>query len=339
VVKRTKTGASTDEEVLRRLSPTHELPAKMLEYREISKLSSTYVEALPKGIDPKSGRIHTSFNQTVAATGRLSSSEPNLQNIPIRTELGRQIRKAFVPSRRGNRFLAADYSQVELRILAHLSQDPQLIESFRKGADVHRMTAAEMFHIDPKAVSDSQRASAKTINFGILYGMTPFGLAKELGVSQPEAEEFIDRYFSRYPEVRRYLASSLEEARRRGYCTTLFHRRRYIPELMAKDPTLRQFAERTAINAPIQGSAADLIKVAMVAIDRAIEEKGLSSRMLLTVHDELIFEVPQGELEEMSHLVKEVMESPTLGGKPIALSVPIEVKLKTGRNWLEASHS
>ncbi len=334
VIKRTKTGASTDEEVLRRLSTLHELPAKLLEYREMFKLKSTYVDALPKLIDPKTGRIHTSFNQTVTATGRLSSSEPNLQNIPIRTELGRQIRRAFVPASPGYLFLAADYSQIELRILAHLSQDAGLLKAFSEGQDIHRVTAANVFHVSLEAVTSSQRAAAKTINFGIIYGMSPFGLAKELGISQQEAIDFIERYFAQYPGVRVFLDRVLEETREKGYCTTLFHRRRYIPEINAKDVNVRQFAERTALNAPIQGSAADLIKIAMVHIDRAIQEKGLQSRMLLTVHDELVFEVPMEELGLLQDLVKRLMEAPSL-----KLSVPIEVNVKTGRNWLEASHA
>ncbi len=337
VLKRTKTGPSTDEEVLRRLAVSHELPATILEYRELFKLKSTYVDALPKLIDPKTGRIHSSFNQTVTSTGRLSSSEPNLQNIPIRTELGRQIRKVFVP-RPGWFFLSADYSQIELRILAHLSQDEGLLSAFREGEDIHRVTAAEIFHIGPEKVSADERAVAKTINFGIVYGMSPFGLAKELGIPQDQAQEFIGRYFERYPGIRSALARSLEQARRDGYCTTLLNRRRYIPELNAKDPVIRQFAERMAVNAPVQGSAADLIKVAMVALDRAMRGKRMASRMLLTVHDELVFEAPPDELEEMKRLVKETMESPALQGKPIRLSVPLEVRMTVGRNWLEASH-
>lgn len=338
VIKRTKTGASTDEGVLRRLAALHELPARILEYREMFKLSSTYVEALPRLMDPETGRIHTSFNQTVTATGRLSSSDPNLQNIPIRTEMGRQIRRAFVPSVPQKIFLSADYSQIELRILAHLSGDACLSESFRRGEDVHRVTAAEIFSTDPKSVAPEQRAVAKTINFGIVYGMSPFGLAKELGLDQAQAESFIQRYFARYRGVQAYLARSLEEARERGYCTTLLNRRRTIPELHSKEIHLRQFAERTAINAPIQGSAADLIKVAMVAIDQALLSQGFEARMLLTVHDELIFEVPEEELEKVRLLVEGVMEAPAFLGKPIRLSVPMEVNLKVGRNWLEASH-
>ncbi|MBI3318440.1 MAG: DNA polymerase I [Candidatus Omnitrophica bacterium] len=338
VVKRTKTGASTDEEVLRRLSKRHPLPGMILEYREMYKLRSTYVEALPKLIDPTTGRIHTSFNQTVTATGRLSSSDPNLQNIPIRTPLGRQIRKAFVPSDPGKAFLAADYSQIELRILAHLSEDEALTAAFQAAQDIHRVTAAEVFHLPEEKVDGAQRSAAKAINFGIVYGMTPFGLAKELGVDPPEAQEFIERYFSRYPGVKRYLDRVLEQAREKGYCTTLLQRRRYIPELHSKDLAVRQFAERTALNAPIQGSAADLIKLAMVSIDRKITEEGLESRMLLQVHDELIFEVPRGELEEISAFVRQAMESPSFRGEKLSFRVPIEVKLTAGSNWLEASH-
>ncbi len=336
VIKKTKTGASTDEEVLKRLSLMHPLPAKILEYRETHKLRSTYVEALPKLVDPLTGRIHTSLNQTVTATGRLSSSNPNLQNIPIRTEAGRRIRRAFVSSGQGNLLLAADYSQIELRIMAHLSEDERLVKAFLEGEDIHKVTAAEMFHLKPEEISADQRAAAKTINFGIIYGMTPFGLAKELGISPPQAEEFIQSYFGRYPKVKVYLQKSLEESRQKGYCTTIFNRRRYIPELHSKDPVIRQFAERTAINAPIQGSAADLIKVAMVVLDRIMRKMGLRSVMILQVHDELIFDVPNEELEKMKGLVREAMESPTLSGKTVKLSVPIEVKLKTGRSWFEA---
>ncbi len=338
VIKRTKTGASTDEEVLRRLALLHELPRKILEYRELAKLSSTYVEAIPSMADPSDGRVHCSFNQTVTATGRLSSSGPNLQNIPIRTELGRQIRRGFVPSERDGLLLAADYSQIELRILAHLSEDEALVEAFRQGQDIHRVTAAEIFHVEPQQVTPDQRGVAKTINFGILYGMSAFGLARELEVDQAEAGRFIDRTFARYPRVREYLARSLEETHRRGYCVTLFNRRRYLPELSAKEPSVRQFAERMAVNAPIQGSAADLIKVAMVAIDRALQEKGFRARMVCQVHDELIFDLPAAELKPVQALVKELMESPTLAGKPVRLRVPIQVNLKSGPNWYDASH-
>ena len=338
VVKRTKTGASTDEEVLRRLSTMHELPAKILEYRELAKLSSTYVEALPRLVSPETGRIHCSFNQTVTATGRLSSSNPNLQNIPIRAELGRQVRRGFVPSREGWLFLAADYSQVELRILAHLSGDPGLVGAFQRGEDVHRITAADVFGVKPAEVTAKMRAAAKTINFGIVYGMTSFGLSKELETDLSEAEGFIGRYFARYPKVREYLDQTLEETKRRGYCTTLLNRRRYIPELKAKEPTVRQFAERMAVNAPIQGSAADLIKVAMVAIDGELQAKGFAARMLLQVHDELVFELPPEEMAKVEELVRERMEQPRLSGKPIRLEAPLVVNFQSGANWFEASH-
>jgi len=338
VVKRTKTGPSTDEEVLRRLSTMHELPAKILEYRELAKLDSTYVKAIPELVDPETGRVHASFNQMVTATGRLSSSNPNLQNIPIRSELGRRIRKGFVSSHRDGWILTADYSQIELRILAHLSEDEALIEAFNAGQDVHRATASLIFGVAPEQVEPDQRSAAKTINFGLIYGMSSFGLSKELGVDPGQAQEFIDQYFARFPRVKGYLDRSLEESRRRGYCLTLFNRRRNIPELSAKEASVRQFAERMAINAPVQGSAADLIKAAMVAIDRELEGKGFSGRMVCQVHDELIFDLPDPELEPVRRMVKEMMEAPSFSGKPVRLRVPIEVNLKHGRNWYEASH-
>ena len=338
VIKRNKTGPSTDEEVLRRLSLMHEFPKRILEYRELSKLNSTYVEALPRLVRGQTGRIHASFNQTVTATGRLSSSNPNLQNIPIRAELGRQIRRGFVASGRDGLLLTADYSQIELRILAHLSEDPQMMESFRNGEDIHRTTAAEIFHCQPGEVGGRERSIAKTINFGVVYGMTAFGLSKELQIDPSEADDFITRYFARYPGVRRYLDRSLEEARRRGYCLTLFQRRRNIPELTAKELTVRQFAERIAVNAPIQGSAADLIKLAMVQIDRVLEEAGFKARMVSQVHDELIFDVPGRELEQVQALVCKTMEAPLFCGEPVRLQVPIQVNLRSGRNWYDASH-
>ena len=339
VMKRTKTGASTDEEVLRRLSPMHELPARVLEYREMSKLSSTYVEAIPPMADPATGRIHASFNQLVTATGRLSSSGPNLQNLPIRTEAGRRIRRGFVPSAPDGWILTADYSQIELRILAHLSEDEALIGAFLRGEDVHRVTAARIFGVKPEAVAPDQRSAAKTINFGIVYGMTSFGLSRELGVDPAQAQEFIDQYFARYPGVKKYLEESLAASKRRGYCLTLFNRRRGLPELSAKEISVRQFAERMAINAPIQGSAADLIKIAMVSIDRQLQERGFLGRMVCQVHDELVFDLPGKELEPVQRLVKEIMEEPVLSGKPVRLRVPVEVNLKAGRNWYEASHA
>ncbi|PIQ82163.1 MAG: DNA polymerase I [Candidatus Omnitrophica bacterium CG11_big_fil_rev_8_21_14_0_20_64_10] len=336
VIKRTKTGPSTNEEVLLRLAKKHPLPEAILEYRELAKLRSTYVEPLPKLVAPETGRIHASFNQAVAATGRLSASNPNLQNIPIRTEIGRQIRKAFIPSRSAWVILAADYSQIELRILAHLSGDTALVRAFESGEDIHRATAAEMFHVPAKQVTADQRAAAKTINFGIVYGMSAFGLSRELGIAPAEAQEFIDRYFKRYAGVAAYLKASLVSARKRGYCLTLLNRRRLIPELKSKNVNLRQFAERTAINAPIQGSAADMIKMAMVALDRRLRAEKLEAALLIQVHDELVFETPKKEVDRLTALVREVMAAPEVDGHRIALSVPVEVTVHTGPDWLEA---
>ncbi len=329
VVKRTKTGFSTDSEVLQKLAEAHPFPKKLLEYRELAKLISTYLEALPHLIDPATGRLHTSFHQTGTATGRLSSSDPNLQNIPIKTELGRQIRKAFIPGEAGWRLLAADYSQIELRILAHLSGDPQLIEAFREGRDIHRYTASLIYGTPEADVSPQMRNAMKAINYGILYGMSAHGLSKELGIAHEEAATFIEAYFARYPKVRGFLDAQIEQARREGYVQTLLGRRRYIPEVNSPDPIVQQFGERMAVNAPIQGTAADLIKRAMVQLAAALKHKGLASRMLLQVHDELVFECPPEEAEPLALLVRQIMEG------AIALAVPLEVVVKQGPNWLE----
>jgi len=329
VVKKTKTGISTDEEVLRKLSPKHRLPGALIEYREFAKLKSTYVDALPGMINERTGRLHTSFNQTVTATGRLSSSDPNLQNIPIKTEEGRKIRKAFIPYRAGEVILSADYSQIELRILAHLSGDRDLMKAFREGLDIHAYTASLVFGVPEKDVTPEMRGMAKTVNFGIIYGMSPYGLSQSLGIEVDKAKEFIDSYFSRYPRVKSYLEGVLEDARRDGYVSTILGRRRSIPEIKSDDVRLKGFAERTAINAPVQGSAADVIKVAMIAIHEELEKRGLETKMILQVHDELVFNVPQDELREAIAIVKDRME------KVIRLSVPIEAHIKAGPNWLE----
>jgi len=328
VVKKTKTGISTDVEVLETLSPLHSLPKELLRYRELSKLKSTYVDALPELINKKTGRLHTSFNQAVTATGRLSSSNPNLQNIPIKTEEGRKIRKAFI-GEKGNIIMSADYSQIELRILAHLSKDPELIAAFEKDRDVHNHTASLVFGVEEKEVTPGMRANAKTVNFGIIYGISAFGLGKGLGINPGGAQQFIDSYFERYPAVRVYMEDKIEEARSAGYVTTLFNRRRYIPEINTGGMRERQQAERIAINTPVQGSAADLIKIAMINIHRSMKEKKLKSLMTLQVHDELVFEVPKSELEEMKGLVKEKMEG------AVKLLVPIKVSVKYGKNWME----
>ncbi|MBI3088540.1 MAG: DNA polymerase I [Candidatus Omnitrophica bacterium] len=329
VVKRTKTGPSTDSEVLQKLSDTHPLPKKLIEYRELAKLSSTYLEALPELIDPKTGRLHTTFHQTGTATGRLSSSEPNLQNIPIKTELGRQVRRAFVPGEHGWVLIAADYSQIELRILAHLSGDPALGEAFRQEHYIHRYTASLIYGVEERDVTAEMRGAMKAINYGILYGMSPFGLAKELGIPQEEAAAFIEAYFARYPNVRAFLDGQIEQARRDGFVQTLLGRRRYIPEVTSPDPVTRQFGERMAVNAPIQGSAADLIKQAMVQLHHWLRAQGLKSRMILQVHDELVFEAPPKEREALVGQARRIMEH------AIELSVPLRVLVKTGPNWLD----
>ena len=330
VIRRTKTGYSTDVAVLEALAGEHELPRKILEYRQLAKLKSTYIDALPKLIHPETGRIHTSFNQTVTATGRLSSSDPNLQNIPIRTELGRRIRQAFIAPDENHLLLDVDYSQIELRILAHLSEDENLIKAFREDGDIHTRTACAMFGVPPEFVTPELRRRAKTINFGIIYGMSPFGLAEQLGISRHEAKTLIDQYFQQYPGVKTYIKRTLEDARRKGYVTTLLGRRRYLPEINSSNRQMREFAERTAINTPVQGTAADLIKVAMVRVWRKLREGGYRTKMILQVHDELVFEVPKDELEEVKNLVVGQMEG------ALKLKVPIKVDVGVGTNWLEA---
>jgi len=328
VVKKTKTGASTDVEVLERLSSLHALPKELLRYRELSKLKSTYVDALPELINKKTHRLHTSFNQAVTATGRLSSSNPNIQNIPVKTEEGRKIRKAFI-GEKGNFIMSADYSQIELRILAHLSKDQELIAAFEKDRDVHARTASLIFGVEEKDVTPEMRANAKTVNFGIIYGISAFGLGKGLGIDPGSAQQFIDSYFERYPSVRVYMEDKIEEARSAGYVTTLFNRRRYIPEIKTGGIREQQQAERIAINTPVQGSAADLIKIAMINIHKKMKEKKLKSLMTLQVHDELVFEVPKDELDKMKELVKEEMEG------AVKLLVPVKVSVQYGKNWMD----
>ncbi|MFZ0888630.1 MAG: DNA polymerase I [Candidatus Binataceae bacterium] len=327
-LKRTKSGPSTDADALTKLAESHELPKKLLEYRTIAKLKSTYSDALPMLIDPATGRVHTSFHQALTATGRLSSTDPNLQNIPARGEEGRRIRRAFAAAP-GCALLSADYSQIELRILAHLSADPTLVEAFHKGEDIHVRTATEVLGITPAAVDESARRLAKVINFGIIYGMGPQRLAGELGIALSEASEYIKRYLERLPGVRAYIEQSLATARERGFVTTMYGRRRYLPELNAPDGGARSQAERIAINTPIQGSAADLIKLAMVRVSRALKQGGLGARMVLQVHDELLFEVDQASLDPSCALVKREMEGAA------QLRVPLRVDLKSGPNWAE----
>jgi DNA polymerase-1 len=328
-VKRTKTGTSTDTEVLTKLAQQHDLPLEVLAYRGLSKLKSTYIDALPKLINPRTGRVHTSYNQTVTATGRLSSSDPNLQNIPIRSEEGRRIRRAFIPEE-GWLMISADYSQIELRILAHLTGDKDLCEAFHRDEDIHARTASHVFGVPLGGVTPEMRRQAKVINFGIIYGMSAFGLGKELEVEPKVASAYIDGYFQKYHAVKDYIDSSLKEAREKGHVTTLFGRRRYLPEINSSNQTVRNAAERTAINTPIQGTAADLMKVAMIKIQRWLKDVNLSTKMIMQVHDELVFECPEGELERASGIVQEGMEG------VMQCSVPLKVSIAHGRNWNEA---
>ena len=330
VLKKTKTGPSTDYEVLEQLAAMgHEVPRLLIEYRELSKLKSTYVDALPGFINPLTGRIHTSFNQTGAATGRLSSSDPNLQNIPVRTPRGEAIRRAFVAPP-GALLLTADYSQIELRLLAHLSGDPAFVEAFEQGGDIHRQTAAIIFDVAQDRVTPEMRARAKTINFATIYGQGAFALSRQLGITQDDAKRFIDQYFTRFAGVRAWLDRTVAQAREKGYVETLFGRRRYIPELKDRNYNIRAFGERTATNSPLQGSAADLIKIAMIGIAGAVKEASLASRMILQVHDELVLEVPPGEEEAATEVVKRHMEGAA------RLRVPLVVSVGLGMNWVDA---
>jgi DNA polymerase-1 len=323
--RKTKTGYSTDVKVLERLAGKHPLPLKMLQFRTLAKLQSTYVEKLAQLKDLDTGRIHTSFNQAVTATGRLSSSNPNLQNIPIRTEEGRRIREAFVPGE-GMVFLSADYSQIDLRVLAHYSRDKVLTDAFIGGADIHARTAAEIFGVSSLIVTAEMRRVAKSINFGIVYGMSSFGLANQLEISRKEAQRFIDRYFRLYFGVGQFMTSIVEQTRESGYVTTLLHRRRNVPEINAKNKTRREFAERMAINTPIQGSAADIIKLAMIDCEKAIANNGLLAKMLLQIHDELVFELPESELSKSRPIIKDAMEN------ALQLNVPLVVNFEVGTN-------
>lgn len=327
--KKTKTGYSTDAEVLESLAGEWQIAARILDYRLAAKLRSTYTDGLRQLINPKSGKIHTTFTQTVTATGRLSSVEPNLQNIPIRHELGRRIREVFTTDGPQDTLLAADYSQIDLRVMAHISQDAKLIEAFRKGEDIHSRTASEVLGIPPEDLTPEQRRQAKAVNFGIIYGISDYGLSRDLGISRAEAGDYIARYFQRYPGVAEYQRRIVLEARRTGYVATLCGRRRYLPDLLNRNFNLRSLAERMAINTPIQGTSADIIKLAMIEIADYLRQRGLNSQMILQVHDELIFNVPLDELREMSDMVKEKMENALL------LDVPLTVDVKVGHNWYE----
>ena len=328
--KKTKTGYSTDVDVLEHLAQEHPLPAHLLDYRELTKLKSTYVDALPALVHPQTGRIHASFNQTITATGRLSVSEPNLQNIPIRTPLGREIRKAFIAGRDDACILSADYSQIELRLLAHFSGDHILGEAFRANEDIHTRTASLVFNLMPEFITPDLRAQAKTVNFAVIYGQSPFGLARQLGIPLGRAREFIANYFAVYHQVREFIDRTIAQARQDGYVRTLLGRRRYLPEIDSRNTRRREFAERTAINTPIQGSQADMIKLAMINIHRKLRQQNLDARMILQVHDELVFEVGQKDLEEVEELVRTEMV------QALELDVPVVVESGSGRTWFEA---
>ena len=329
--KKTKTGQfSTGEEVLSVLAKDHKIIRDVLEYRGLAKLKSTYVDALPLQVEESTGRVHTEYMQTVAATGRLSSNNPNLQNIPIRTERGREVRKAFVPRNEDYLLMAADYSQIELRIIAALSEEDNMIDAFRKGEDIHASTAARVFNIDLKDVTRAQRDTAKTVNFGIIYGVSAFGLSNQTDLSRGEAKDLIDTYYKTYPKLRSYISEQINFARENGYVQTVLGRRRYLKDINSSNQVVRGAAERNAVNAPIQGSAADIIKIAMINIHERLEKENFKSKMLLQVHDELVFDAFKPELESLKTLVKHEMEN------AYKLLVPLDVDLGTGQNWLEA---
>jgi DNA polymerase-1 len=325
-LKKTKTGLSTDQEVLEYLAGQHEIAAKIVEYRELVKLKNTYVDVLPRLADPRTGRVHTTFNQTLAATGRLSSTEPNLQNIPIRTEVGRQIRRAIIPGE-GALLLGVDYSQIDLRVLAHITEDPGLLDAFARDGDVHAVTAAEVFNVPRAQVSADLRRRAKTIVFGVAYGMSEYGLAAQLGIGRAEAKQYIERYYARYPKVREYMRRIVEQARREGHVTTLLSRRRYLSDLFSRNRVVREAAERTAINTPIQGTSADIIKKAMVELARQVLPDLPGVRMTLQIHDELLFEVPEAQVPEAARAIQAVMSA------TYPLTVPLKTEAKAGPNW------
>jgi len=329
--KKTRTGQySTAEDVLSYLAPDHEIVQHVLDYRGLSKLKSTYVDALPAQVNSKTGRVHTDYMQTVAATGRLSSNNPNLQNIPIRTERGRQVRKAFVPRNEDYVLLAADYSQIELRIIAALSQEETMMKAFQEGEDIHASTAAKVFNVPIDEVTREQRSNAKTVNFGIIYGVSAFGLSNQTDLTRSESKELIDTYYKTYPKLRNYMSEQVDFARENGYVSTVLGRRRYLKDINSSNAVVRGAAERNAVNAPIQGSAADIIKIAMIKIHQKLKDKGLKTKMLLQVHDELVFDVYKSELDEVQELIKSEMEN------AFKLDVPLDVEVGLGDNWLDA---
>ncbi|RUL56410.1 DNA polymerase I [Lysinibacillus antri] len=329
-IKKTKTGYSTAADVLEKLQSEHQIVKYILDYRQLAKLQSTYIEGLMKEVHQEDSKVHTRFQQALTATGRLSSTDPNLQNIPIRLEEGRRIRQAFVPSQEGWVLFAADYSQIELRVLAHMSNDSNLVDAFRQGMDIHTRTAMDVFHVPAEEVTSNMRRAAKAVNFGIVYGISDYGLSQNLDITRKEASEFIDKYLQSFPGVKEYMDNIVQDAKLKGYVTTILNRRRYLPDITSRNFNLRSFAERTAMNTPIQGSAADIIKKAMVDMDARLKEEGLQSKLLLQVHDELIFEAPKDEIEILERIVPEVMEH------AIELSVPLKVDFSYGNTWYDA---
>src|SRR5699024_11033176 len=331
VIKKTKTGYSTAADVLEKLKDEHEIIPKLLLYRQLKKLHSTYIEGLIKVLDSETNKIHTRFNQALTQTGRLSSTEPNLQNIPIRLEEGRKIRQAFIPSQDDWIMFAADYSQIELRVLAHISQDERLMQAFKDDKDIHTQTAMDVFHVNESDVTSDMRRQAKAVNFGIVYGISDYGLSQNLGITRKEAKAFIDKYFEVYPGVKKYMDDIVQDAKQVGYVSTLMKRRRYLPDITSRNFNMRSFAERTAMNTPIQGTAADIIKQAMIDLDRHLREKNFKARVLLQVHDELILEAPKDELEQLKEFVPQIMES------TVELDVPLKVDSSDGPSWFDAN--
>ncbi|AIE60995.1 DNA polymerase I [Bacillus methanolicus MGA3] len=330
VMKKTKTGYSTSADVLEKLEHEHEIVREILHYRQLGKLQSTYIEGLLKVVDPKTNKVHTRFNQALTQTGRLSSTDPNLQNIPIRLEEGRKIRQAFIPSEKDWVIFAADYSQIELRVLAHIANDEKLIQAFKEDLDIHTKTAMEVFHVEKEEVTSNMRRHAKAVNFGIVYGISDYGLSQSLGITRKEAAKFIERYLESYPGVKEYMEEIVKDAKQKGYVSTILHRRRYLPEITSRNYNVRSFAERTAMNTPIQGSAADIIKKAMIDMAERLKAEGLKTRLLLQVHDELIFEAPKDEIEKLKEIVPDVMEN------AVELKVPLKVDYSFGPTWFDA---
>ncbi|HRS02160.1 MAG TPA: DNA polymerase I, partial [Bacteroidota bacterium] len=331
IIKKTKTGYSTDMQVLTELAAADPIINLIIDYRQLAKLKSTYIDALPKLVNPQTHKIHTTYNQTIAATGRLSSTDPNLQNIPVRSELGREIRKAFVASHSDGLLISADYSQIELRVMAYFSQDPNLIQAFKEGKDIHAATASKLFSIDIDKVDSEMRRAAKTVNFGIMYGLGPYGLSQRLRIPKKDAETIISNYFKQFPNIKKYIDDTIESTRKKGYAETLLGRKRYFPDISSKNSNIRSAAERAAINHPIQGTAADMIKIAMINIYNEINRLNFKSKMILQIHDELLFDAFVNEIEELEQIINKLMST----ALPLD-DIPVSVEIGVGKNWFDA---